>query len=120
MTSSPVPTLDNSSSAYGFDDLELDDKLKIWKSWRDINDVITPDQTWRTIAADFNHDPFYAKLRAIASNVGQVYKDFGKPGSKVRKYDAGFFWLRLSKPNRGKKAPLYTVNRAFRSLPARS
>ena len=118
MASSLVATLDNSSSAYEFDDLELDERLKPWASWRNINDVITPDQTWRTTAADFDNDSFYAELRAIAPNVGQVYKDFGKPGSKLWKYDAGFFWLRLPKPNRGKKARLYRVDRAFEDFPS--
>ena len=118
MTSSPVPTLDKSSSAYEFDDLELDDELEIWKSWRNINDVIIPDQTWRTTAADFDDDPFYAELRAIASNVAQVYKDLGKPLARLWEYDTGFFWLRLPKPNRGKKAPLYIVDRAFKDLSA--
>ena len=103
MTSNPVPSLDNNSLAYEFDDLdlELDERLKTWASWLNINDVISPDQAWRTTAADFDDDSFYAELRAIAPNVGQVYRDFGKPRSKLwKKYDAGFFWLRLPKPNR--------------------
>ena len=118
MTSIPVSSLDNISSSYEFDDLELNEKLKTWASWLNINDVISPDpdQTWRTTAAVFDNDLFYTELRAIAPNVGQVYKDFGNPGSKLRKYDAGFFWLRLPKPNRGKKAPLYIVDRAFQDL----
>ena len=117
MTSSPVPTLDNISSAYNFDDLELDDKLKTWKPWCNINDVITTNQTWRTPAADSDDDSFYAEL-AIAPKVAQVYKDLGKSKSKLRKYHAGFFWLRLPKPNRGKKAPLYIVDRAFKDFSA--
>ena len=116
MTSSPVPTSNNDSSAYEFDDLELDGKLETWASWLNINDVIDPDQTWRTTAPDFDDDSFYNELRDIAPNVGQVYKDMGKPGSKLRKYNAGFFWLRLPKPSRGKKAPLYIVHRAFKGL----
>lgn len=98
MTSSRVP-----STAYSYDDVELSEDVISWDSSGNINDVISPNNTWLDNTVDFDDDDFYAQLEATTSNLGQVYKDFGKPRSSLLEYNAGFFWLRLPKPDQGRK-----------------
>lgn len=101
MTSNPVPSLNNGSSTYEYDDLELDDESEVLPTSGNINDIISPNNPWLDSVFDFGDDSCYAELQATAPNLGQVYKNFGKPGSGLLKYNAGFFWLRLPKPNQG-------------------
>ncbi len=98
MTSSPVP-----SSTYKHDDVELSEDLSSWGSSDNINDIISPNNTWLDSSDDVGDDSFYAQLETTASNLRQIYKDFGKPGSSLLEYNAGFFWLSLPKPDQGRK-----------------
>lgn len=98
MTSCLIPL-----SAYTYDDVELSEGSSSWDSSDNINDIISPNNNWLDSTVDFDDDSFYAELQATASNLGQVYKDFGKPGSSLLDYNAGFFWLSLPRPDPGRK-----------------
>ena len=98
MTSSLVP-----SSTYKHDEVELREDLSSWDSSDNIKMILSPNNTWLDNTVDFGDDSFYALLKATASKLGQVYRDFGKPGSSLLEYNAGFFWLRLPRPDQGRK-----------------
>ena len=91
------------SLAYEYDDvhIELDQELEAVDSSYNINDAITPDQSWLDEVIDIDHDAFYAEIRTIAPNLGQIYRDFSNSWSSLREYDAGFFWLSLLKRDKG-------------------
>ena len=109
MTSSPIPLL-----TYEYDDVELREDFSSISSSDNINDIISPNNTWLDNTVDFGDDSFYAQLEATTPNLGQVYKDFGKPGSRLSTYNAGFFWLRLPKPNQGRNVLLQVLKHSCR------
>lgn len=102
MASSPVLSLNDTPSAYEYDDVEFNEDLEFWHSSDNINDIISPNNEWLDNVTDLDNDLFYAELQAAASRLGQVYKHFSKPWYELLGYNAGFFWLRLPEPSLGK------------------
>lgn len=101
------------STAYRYDDVEFSEDVSYWDSSGNINDAISPNNTWLDNTVDFDDDAFYAQLEATRSNLGQVYKDFGKPRSSLLEYNAGFFWLSLPKPDQGTKTIHSKISNSF-------
>ena len=92
-------TNEDISFRYHYDEIE---DLPFWiHPDANVNDIITPDPTGASYTVDYQHDVIHEKLQTIDPELGQLYRSLGKPGSRLRKHDAGFFWLRLPEPNSG-------------------
>ena len=95
----PRPKIQESS--YQHDLLEPNWRLSRTESSQNINDAITPDPSGSSYAVDYQHDRVLDRIEAIDPELGRIYRHFKRPGSRLRRHNAGFFWLRLPKPNAG-------------------
>lgn len=91
---------------YRYDEIEsvafhLDSVHLHLDSEYNVNEIIEPDPPISISDADHRHDLIREKLQATDPGLVQLYQSLDEYGSGLRKYDAGFFWLRLPKPSNG-------------------
>ena len=96
-----TPRAPKKSPSYQHDLIRPNEKLKWIFSSKNINVAITPDPSGLSYAVNYNQDHVLNRIQAINPELGQVYKHLRKLRSGLQTYSAGFFWLRLPKPNSG-------------------
>lgn len=78
-----ISSSDNGSSAYTQDEVEPNEDFEFIAPNDDVNDKLTPGQTWLENMVEVDDDAFYTELKAVAPGLLQVYKNFSKPWTEL-------------------------------------